>query len=227
MLFVLSLMQLNVAPAAVFIKHVFERVVVSAPRIMVPTRSITCSEIEHTVEYSSNIRANPGEGADVTILDDHHLAGWSTAPVHPRCGQSVGSGGVQRRPACRAVAARPAVAPLRYRGNGLAVSAARHPGRAQRSVSTPVTVALAGLTALITVWLGLLAQAGADRVSGPVAVPERLAVVQVQAGETLQRLAGRVAPDVPAEQVAERIRDLNELGSSAVEAGQTLIAPLG
>ena len=30
------------------------------------------------------------------------------------------------------------------------------------------------------------------------AVPEQLAVVQVQAGETLQQLAARVAPDAPA-----------------------------
>jgi predicted Zn-dependent protease len=55
---------------------------------------------------------------------------------------------------------------------------------------------------------------------------DQLAVVQVQAGETLQDLAGRVAPDAPVEQVVSRIRELNDLRSVAVDAGQTLIAPL-
>lgn len=94
-------------------------------------------------------------------------------------------------------------------------------------MGTPVTVALAGLAALITVWLGLIGQAGADRGAVPAASPERLMVVQVRAGETLQELAGRVAPDTPAGQVATRIRDLNELDSAAIEAGQTLITPVG
>lgn len=105
------------------------------------------------------------------------------------------------------------------------MSSAVHAVGPRRTVSTPVTVGLAGLAALITVWLGLLWQAGAERMSVPVA-PERLTVVHVLAGETLQQLAGRVAPDAPAEQVAARIRDLNELTSASLEAGQTLIAPI-
>jgi hypothetical protein len=60
-----------------------------------------------------------------------------------------------------------------------------------------------------------------------VQMPDRLAVVRVEPGETLQRLAARVAPDAPTGQVAARIRELNELDSSAVTAGQTLIAPVG
>jgi predicted Zn-dependent protease len=52
-------------------------------------------------------------------------------------------------------------------------------------------------------------------------------VVRVEPGDTLQRLAARVAPDAPTGQVAARIRELNELDSSAVTAGQTLIAPVG
>ena len=51
-------------------------------------------------------------------------------------------------------------------------------------------------------------------------------MVRVQAGETLQELAERVAPETPVAQVVRRITDLNQLGSSAVEAGQTLIAPI-
>ena len=51
-------------------------------------------------------------------------------------------------------------------------------------------------------------------------------MVRVQAGETLQELAERVAPETPVAQVVRRITDLNQPGSSAVEAGQTLIAPI-
>jgi predicted Zn-dependent protease len=52
-------------------------------------------------------------------------------------------------------------------------------------------------------------------------------VVQVQPGENLQRLAARVAPDAPVAGVVERIRELNDLDSAALDAGQTLIAPVG
>ena len=58
-------------------------------------------------------------------------------------------------------------------------------------------------------------------------VPDRLAVVQVQTGETLQHVAARVAPDAPVGQVVERIRELNQLESVALDVGQTLIAPVG
>jgi predicted Zn-dependent protease len=60
-----------------------------------------------------------------------------------------------------------------------------------------------------------------------VQMPDQLAVVRVESGETLQRLAARVAPDAPTGQVVARIRELNELTSSSVTAGQTLIAPVG
>lgn len=103
------------------------------------------------------------------------------------------------------------------------MSRAPHTGR---PVGAAVTVALAGVAALITLWLGSLAN-----LSGSQPEPGRqsadLAVVQVQAGETLQELAGRVAPDAPVGQVVARIRELNSLDSSTVDAGQTLIAPVG
>jgi predicted Zn-dependent protease len=86
---------------------------------------------------------------------------------------------------------------------------------------------LAGLAALITLWLGSLAQFSGERAAAAVRPPDQLAVVQVQAGETLQQLAERVAPGASAVEVAERIRDLNKLHSAAVDAGQTLIAPVG
>lgn len=157
----------------------------------------------------------------MTVIDDRRLAGG----VHrdPRQDSPTAGKPVTRRPrAMRPGPARPATAPLHYRGHAVAVSRAPH---ARRPVSARVTVALAGLTALITLWLGTLAQFSGERGTA-VAVPERLAVVQVQAGETLQQIARRVAPDAPSGQVVDRIRDLNKLDSASVDAGQTLIAPL-
>ncbi|MCV7257041.1 LysM peptidoglycan-binding domain-containing protein [Mycobacterium shimoidei] len=119
---------------------------------------------------------------------------------------------------------RPAVAPPRYRGTGVMLSTAPH---RPRPITPATTVALAMLAALITIWLGVVAHFG-DAVQGSSAgVPERLAVVRVEPGESLQHLAGRVAPDAPRGQVVERIRQLNNLDTPALAAGQTLIAPVG
>lgn len=157
----------------------------------------------------------------MTVLDDRELAEWyamavglSDTPVRSR-GRSV---------AYRPGPVRPGVAPMHYRGNGVGVSRAPH---RRRTVSTGVTLALAGAAALITLWLGSLAHLSGDGTAAPVQLPDRLAVVQVQAGETLQQLAGRVAPDAPVGQVVDRIRDLNHLDSAMLDAGQTLVAPIG
>ncbi|HME48018.1 MAG TPA: LysM peptidoglycan-binding domain-containing protein [Mycobacterium sp.] len=145
---------------------------------------------------------------------------------------------VELRPAGRAVGHRPARSPngrrrpaptrpaggaVAFRGTGVATSRAPH---RRRPVSAAVTIALAGMAALITVWLGALAHSGGVGGSAP-AVPDKLAVVQVQAGDNLERLAARVAPDAPVGQVVERIKELNRLDSAALDAGQTLIAPVG
>lgn len=100
-----------------------------------------------------------------------------------------------------------------------------------RPITPATTVVLALLAAVITVWLGLVAHFGgmlhdgSDQTGGHL--PDRLAVVRVEPGETLHHLAARVAPDAPTSQVAARIRELNDLGSATVTAGQTLIAPVG
>ena len=169
----------------------------------------------------------------MTVLDDRHLVDWSTAwdprSVTPR---AMGPRAVApHRPVARGGLRgpgpnRPALASLQYRGSGVAMSYAPH---IRRQVSTSVTIALAGLAALITLWLGSLAQSSAQRSAAPASAPvaDRLAVVQVQAGETLQQLAGRIAPGMPVGQIVERIRDLNKLESASVTAGRTLIAPVG
>ncbi|UQX10148.1 LysM peptidoglycan-binding domain-containing protein [Candidatus Mycobacterium methanotrophicum] len=122
---------------------------------------------------------------------------------------------------------RPMAAPPRYRG-AVAMSTAPH---RPRPITPATTVVLALLAALITVWLGMVAHFGDMLRDGPAQtaghLPDRLAVVRVEPGETLHHLAARVAPDAPAGEVAARIRELNDLDSPTVTAGQTLIAPVG
>lgn len=137
----------------------------------------------------------------------------------------VGPAGQRDQRAHRPRRTGPAVAPPRYRGTGVLMSTAPH---RPRPITPAATVALALLAAIITVWLGLVAQFGAAVQGGAAGrVPDRLAVVRVEPGETLSHLAARVAPDAPAGQVAERIRELNGLDTAGLAAGQTLIAPVG
>ena len=114
----------------------------------------------------------------------------------------------------------PANEPLRYRGTGVLMSRASN---RRKPITPATTVLLALVAAAITVWLGLVAQFGAP---AEAPAPGQLAVVQVQTGESLQQLAQRVAPDAPVAAVVDQIRELNELSSAGVDAGQTLIAPV-
>lgn len=154
------------------------------------------------------------EGRKMTVLDTHEfqptrVVRTGNRPVHGR-----------RRPST----VRPGGAAVRYRGTGVMMSRASH----RRRPITPATTVLLSLVAAgITVWLGLVAQFGGVVGTTTAAVPDRLAVVQVQAGESLQQVALRVAPEAPVGQVMDRIRELNQLDSSSVDAGQTLIAPVG
>jgi hypothetical protein len=153
------------------------------------------------------------EGRKMTILDTRET--YATPLIRP----GLRPADTRRRPGSR----RPGGEPTRYRGTGLLVSRASH---RRRPITPATTVVLALIAAAITVWLGLVAQFGGV-VGEPAAVPDRLAVIQVQSGETLHQVARRVAPDAPADQVMQRIRDLNQLESAALDAGQTLIAPIG
>ena len=153
------------------------------------------------------------KGKTMTILETREN------PAAPVVRTGFRPSDTRRRPRSR----RPGGVPVRYRGTGVLMSRASH----RRRPITPVTtVLLALVAAAITVWLGLVAQLGG--VTGDATpVPDRLAVVQVQTGESLAHVAARVAPDAPVSQVVERIRELNQLESVALDAGQTLIAPVG
>lgn len=147
--------------------------------------------------------------------------------AHRVAGTSGRARPVQSRPV-RLARSRPGGAPLRHHGAGVLMSRTAHRPRPVKPITPVTTVVLALIAAGITVWLGLIAQFGAAMAGGGApAVPERLGVVRVQSGESLQRLAARVAPDAPTAQVVDRIRELNSLESAAVDAGQPLIAPIG
>ncbi len=154
------------------------------------------------------------EGTQMTVIDTgHRPSGARRYSVADR---------IDHRPR-RPVSMRPSRGAVVYRGTGVRVSRAPH---RPRPVSITMTVTLAAIAALITVWLLAVAQARGGA-AAEVSVPEQLAVVQVQPGENLQRLAARVAPDAPVGSVVERIRELNQLESAALDVGQTLIAPVG
>jgi hypothetical protein len=236
----------NLAGIDPIIKHVFERVGAGSatPAVCVGGLFYRRDTLDRMFDYRTYERVQfehksesaAREGRHMTVLDDRQLndrdlacprpavTGYRSG-VHCRAGFPVSYRPVPVRPALhRPLPTRPAVAPLRYHGSGVRVSQAAH---TRRPVSTAVSIALAGVAALITLWLGFLAHVSGDRVPVPAQQPDRLAVVQVHAGETLQQLAGRVAPDAPTAQVVQRIRELNKLDSAALDAGQTLIAPLG
>jgi LysM domain len=162
---------------------------------------------EHKSEYGGP------EGGTMTILETREI---STAPV-------VRPGFRPSDTRRRARSHRPGGAPMRYRGSGVLMSRASH---RRRPITPAKTVMLALVAAAITVWLGLVAQLGGVT-GGATPVPDRLAVIQVQTGETLQHIAARVAPDAPVDQVVDRMRELNQLESVSLDAGQTLIAPVG
>lgn len=151
------------------------------------------------------------------------VRGPVNGPIHePRAGRA-GASHPRRPGTCR-----PAGAPLRYEGTGVAVSVAPH---RRRPVTLATTMGLAFLAGIITLWLGVLAHFGQmvndGSADSAVRIPDTLAVVRVLPGESLQDVAARVAPDAPARQVADRIRELNALDSTSLSAGQTLIAPVG
>jgi hypothetical protein len=129
---------------------------------------------------------------------------------------------VRRRPRSH----RPHGAAHPYQGTGVLMSRASH----RRKPITPLsTVLLALIAGAVTIWLGLVAQLGGSASSSdsPADIPSQLAVVKVQSGESLQQLAARIAPDAPSAAVVDQIRELNKLDSGTVDAGRTLIAPVG
>src|SRR5947209_20377813 len=104
-------------------------------------------------------------------------------PVNgPAQGLRFGRDGVER--SRRPGPSRPAGAPPRYCGTGVAMSVAPH---RRRPVTLATTVGLALVAGIITLWLGLVANVGqalnGDSGGSAAQVPDRLGVVRVDPGE--------------------------------------------
>ncbi|TQC44529.1 LysM peptidoglycan-binding domain-containing protein [Rhodococcus sp. WS4] len=123
-----------------------------------------------------------------------------------------GSGYDLRRPSSGAVA---------YRSARVGVSRADHE-RGATDVGWRMVLASVVITAGVLCGLVGVAQLATTDGVGDAAATE---VVQVQQGESLAALAGRIAPDLPVAQVVERIMELNAMSNSALHPGQTLIVP--
>lgn len=125
-------------------------------------------------------------------------------------GRAVRAGGRATAPAGRAVApAGRAVAPVRLTRRGRAV------------------VAVLLLLLAVTV-LGLLRAPATATTGGRGASASPVAErVTVRPGETLWQIAERAAPGVDPRDTVARIREMNGLRTSAVEAGRVLWVPPG
>ncbi|NMN99921.1 LysM peptidoglycan-binding domain-containing protein [Gordonia sp. TBRC 11910] len=67
---------------------------------------------------------------------------------------------------------------------------------------------------------------GNDYAAATAPEPTSTAVVHVRAGESLNSVAVRVAPQIPAQAVIAEIVELNHLHASALRVGQALVTPV-
>lgn len=183
----------------------------------------TC-EAHHAPHKTYRTGHHHTEGMNMTLIDTRpqHWTGARPVAAEPRVLRGRPTAGQARR---RPSSTRPGRMAVDRRGSGVLMSRAPH--RRRRPITPLATVGLGLLAALITVWLGAVAQFGEAVQGATLPSPSKLAVVQVQMGETLQTVAARIAPDAPIGETVQRIRELNELDTPAVNAGQTLIAPIG
>ncbi|PKW15216.1 LysM peptidoglycan-binding domain-containing protein [Saccharopolyspora spinosa] len=92
--------------------------------------------------------------------------------------------------------------------------------RARRRGEWLWLTSVAIFTFLIVMLVGLFGLGDAPVTGGT-------AVVEVHAGDTLWRIADRVAPDRDPRAVVAKIIELNDLDAAAVEAGRLLRVPVG
>lgn len=82
---------------------------------------------------------------------------------------------------------------------------------------------LTGVALALLVWL--VAVAGSDYQQSTTPTPTATEVVHVRAGESLNSVAARVAPDLPRQAVIEEITKMNEMTGSGLQIGQALLVP--
>ena len=156
--------------------------------------------------------------AETTFPGTARANGGDRAPsLVPRTRRPAGA----RRPALR----RPGGRPLSYADAPAPVRLSR----ASHRPSHGQVVRRRAVAWVVLTLLAVLAVAGlvALRAAGAAVVPSATSVVQVQEGESLSTLAGRVAPDAPTAAVVERIVSLNGLTGATVRPGESLVVPVG
>ncbi len=82
---------------------------------------------------------------------------------------------------------------------------------------------LTGVALALLVWL--VAVAGSDYQQSTTPTPAATEVVHVRAGESLNSVAARVAPDLPRQAVIDEIARMNEMSGSGLQVGQALLVP--
>lgn len=99
------------------------------------------------------------------------------------------------------------------------------------TASGPLRLTRRGRLAALVVFLaallagGVLVGPGTSRASGEAGPGREYAYVVVQPGETLWGIARQAAPDTDPRATIERIRDLNALSDTGVQAGQRIALP--
>lgn len=94
--------------------------------------------------------------------------------------------------------------------------------RTARRTGAMVAV-LTGVALALLVWL--VAVAGSDYQQSTTPTPAATEVVHVRAGESLNSVAARVAPDLPRQAVIDEIARMNEMSGSGLQVGQALLVP--
>ncbi|QTI66925.1 LysM peptidoglycan-binding domain-containing protein [Gordonia polyisoprenivorans] len=89
--------------------------------------------------------------------------------------------------------------------------------------SGAMVAVLTGVALALLVWL--VAVAGSDYQQSTTPTPTATEVVHVRAGESLNSVAARVAPDLPRQAVIEEITKMNEMTGSGLQVGQALLVP--
>lgn len=132
--------------------------------------------------------------------------------------RSVPSRPAVRRPARR----RPESGAVRYRSHHVAVSRVEHPV-VEEDVSWRTLLASVLVTVGVLLGLGVVAHAVTSADAGSLSGATE--VVRVGSGETLTDVAERIAPSESAQQVIERIKELNAMSESSIDSGQSLVVP--
>lgn len=109
-------------------------------------------------------------------------------------------------------------------------AATRAPGvTPRRAAPRPIRLTrrgrLASFLASVLALTAVVLAAGQMADASPQALGVEPTVVVVQSGQTLWGIARDVAPDHDPRPVIAQIRDLNDLGTRSIVAGQTLVVP--